>query len=47
LAHAYDDEFATEYHQQFNREVVAALPDGWTLTKSDLDEWRAEVIGDV
>jgi hypothetical protein len=47
LAHAYDDEFATEYHQQFKREVVASLSDGWTLTKDDLDEWRAEVIGDA
>ena len=47
LAHAYDDEFAVEYHQQFKREVVANLSDGWTLTKDDLDEWRAEVIGDA
>lgn len=41
LAHAYDDEFACEYYQQFKREVVAALPeDGWTLTTEDLDKWR-------
>jgi len=48
LAHAYDDEFAQEYHQQFKRDVVAELPeDSWTLTKADLNEWRREVIGDA
>lgn len=47
LAHAYDDEFAGEYYQQFKREVVAELPEeGWTLTKHDLDEWREEVVDD-
>jgi len=48
LAHAYEDEFACEYYQQFKREVVAELPgDGWTLTTSDLDAWRREVTGDA
>ncbi|QIB74966.1 hypothetical protein G3I44_12155 [Halogeometricum borinquense] len=48
LAHAYDDEFAREWYQQFKRDVVATLPEsGWTLTKSDLDEWRQEVIADA
>jgi hypothetical protein len=48
LAHAYDDEFATTHYQQFKRDVVARLPeDSWTLTKSDLNEWRREVIGDA
>jgi hypothetical protein len=48
LAHAYDDEFATAHYQQFKRDVVATLPEnGWTLTKSDLDEWRREVVGDA
>lgn len=41
LAHAFDDEFATDHYQRFKREVIAALPEeGWTLTKEDLDEWR-------
>lgn len=41
LAHAFSDEFACEYYQQFKREVVSELPEeGWTLTKGDLDEWR-------
>ena len=41
LAHAFDDEFACEYYQQFKREVVAEFPEsGWTLTKEDLNEWR-------
>jgi hypothetical protein len=48
LAHAYDDEFAREWYQQFKRDVVATLPEnGWTLTKADLDEWRREVIDDA
>lgn len=48
LAHAYDDEFAREWYQQFKRDVVATLPEnGWTLTKDDLDEWRREVVGDA
>ena len=48
LAHAYDDEFARKWYQQFKRDVVATLPEnGWTLTKADLDEWRQEVIDDA
>ena len=48
LAHAYDDEFAREWYQQFKSDVVATLSEnGWTLTKSDLDEWRVEVVGDA
>ena len=48
LAHAFDDEFATDHYQRFKREVVAELPkSGWTLTKQDLDAWRREVIGDA
>lgn len=48
LAHAYDDEFAREWYQQFKLDVVAGLPEnGWTLRKTDLDEWRREVIGDA
>jgi hypothetical protein len=46
LAHAFDDEFACEHHQQFKREVVANLPeDRWTLRTSELDAWRREVVG--
>lgn len=41
LAHAFDDEFATDHYQRFKREVIATLPEeGWTLTKEDLEEWR-------
>ena len=48
LAHAYEDEFACEYYQQFKREVVSELPEeGWTLTKHDLDEWRRGVAEDA
>ena len=48
LAHAYDDEFATAHYQQFKRGVVSNLPEErWTLTETDLDEWRREVIGDA
>ncbi|WP_248895330.1 DUF6166 domain-containing protein [Haloplanus halobius] len=48
LAHAFDDEFACEYYQRFKHEVVANLPEeGWTLTKTDLDEWRREMIADA
>lgn len=48
LAHAYDAAFACEHYQQFKREVVAKLPeDGWTLTTSDLDAWRREVVDDA
>nr|WP_049981021.1 DUF6166 domain-containing protein [Halolamina rubra] len=48
LAHAYDDEFAREWCQEFKRDVVAGLPENsWTLTKSDLDEWRLEAIADA
>jgi hypothetical protein len=48
LAHAFDDEFACEHYQQFKREVIAELPeDGWTLTTSDLDAWRREVVADA
>ena len=46
LAHAYDDEFACEYYQQFKREVESELPRNmWTLTKQYLDAWRQEVVG--
>ena len=46
LAHAYDDNFASEHYQRFKREVVATLPeDRWTLRTSDLDAWRREVVG--
>lgn len=45
LAHAFGDEFACEFYQQFKREVVSELPKrGWNLTKRDLDEWRQEVV---
>ena len=48
LAHAFGDEFAFEHYQQFKREVVSELPeDGWTLTTSDLDAWRLEVVADA
>ena len=48
LAHAYDDEFACEYYQQFKGGVVSNLPEGgWILTKTDLDAWRREVVGDA
>ncbi len=48
LAHAYDDEFATDHYQRFKREIVAELPkSGWTLTKQDLDACRLEVVGDA
>ena len=48
LAHAYDDEFATDHYQRFKREVVAELPkSGWTLTKQDIDSCCLEVVGDV
>jgi len=48
LAHAYEDEFAREWYQQFKGDIVAGLPEnGWTLTKADLDEWRREVVGDA
>jgi hypothetical protein len=48
LAHAYNDEFASEWYQRFKREVVSELPEeGWMLTKQDLDAWRREVIGDA
>lgn len=48
LAHAYDDEFAREWYQQFKRDVVAGLPeDGWTVTTADLDKWRQEVTNDA
>ena len=48
LAHAYNDEFAREWYQQFKRDVVAGLPEsGWTLAKNDLDEWCREVVGDA
>jgi hypothetical protein len=48
LAHAYDDEVATTHYQQFKREVVAGLPEeDWILTKTNLDTWREEVIGDA
>lgn len=48
LAHAYDDKFACEHYQQFQREVVSELPeDGWMLTKADLDAWRREVTDDA
>ena len=48
LAHAYDDEFACEYYQQFKDEVISVLPEhGWTLTKIDLDARREEVTVDA
>ena len=48
LAHAFDDEFACEWYQQFKREVVANLPeDRWTLRASELDAWRRVVVGDA
>jgi hypothetical protein len=47
LAHAFSDEFACEYYQQFKNEVIAALPEhGWTLTTADLDEWREVSLDD-
>ena len=45
LADAYDGELAVSHYQQFKREVVADLPkEGWSLTKTDLNEWRGGVI---
>ena len=48
LAHAYDDEFAKQHYQRLKDRVISELPeDGWSLTISDLDAWRREVISDA
>jgi hypothetical protein len=48
LAHAYDEGFAKSRYQRFKREVVSELPkEGWSLTKTDLDDWREGVTGDA
>ena len=40
LAHAYDEEFATDHYQWFKRDVVSELPeDGWTLNKSEIEQF--------
>lgn len=31
--------FVRKHYQQFAEEVVAKLPDNWTLTFKDIDEW--------
>jgi hypothetical protein len=47
LADAFDDEFACDHYQRFNREVVSELPEeGWTLTKQGLNTWRRGLISE-
>jgi hypothetical protein len=45
LAHAYGDEFAKSNYQRLKDRVISELlEDGWSLSISDLDAWRREVI---
>lgn len=40
LAHAFNDHFAATHYQRFKRNVVAELPeDGWTLRKSEIEQF--------
>jgi len=45
LAHAYGDEFAKSNYQRLKDRIISELPeDEWSLTISDLDVWRREVV---
>lgn len=33
------DDFIKKHYKAFTKEVIAKLPDNWTLTESDIDEW--------
>lgn len=39
LAHAFDDQFATELYRDFKRDVIAGLPEhGWRLTRTEIEQ---------